>query len=215
MTTQASLHEQIAEFVRNVVTAMGVTVTVTSEVNADGIRVDISGEEGELLVRRKGEALDALQHLVNSIWRDQSGRDGRIVVDCLDFRKGKDAELRQMARFMIEKAKMTRSAAGDGAAQFVLAAPRAPRSLAGSGCRVREPGRRPREDDHHLAALTAQGRMVPVRDTLIVALATPPGRGALALVRLSGAGAIELVAGTRGAARVSSPGRDARAVAAA
>ena len=108
MTTQASLHEQIAEFVRNVVTAMGVTVTVTSEVNADGIRVDVNGEEGELLVRRKGEALDALQHLVNSIWRDQSGRDGRIVVDCLDFRKGKDAELRQMARFMIEKAKMTR-----------------------------------------------------------------------------------------------------------
>ena len=108
MSTQASLHEQIAEFVRNVVAAMGVNVTVTSEVNADGIRVDVSGEEGELLVRRKGEALDALQHLVNSIWRDQSGRDGRIVVDCLDFRKGKDAELRQMARFMIEKAKMTR-----------------------------------------------------------------------------------------------------------
>ena len=108
MTTQASLHEQIAEFVRNVVAAMGVNVTVTSEVNADGIRVDIRGEEGELLVRRKGEALDALQHLVNSIWRDQSGRDGRIVVDCLDFRKGKDAELRQMARFMIEKAKTTR-----------------------------------------------------------------------------------------------------------
>jgi spoIIIJ-associated protein len=108
MTMHESLHEQIAEFVRNVVTAMGVTVTVTSEVNADGIRVDVRGEEGELLVRRKGEALDALQHLVNSIWRDQSGRDGRIVVDCLDFRKGKDAELRQMTRFMIEKAKTTR-----------------------------------------------------------------------------------------------------------
>lgn len=108
MTTQASLHEQIGEFVRNVVAAMGVTVTVTSAVTSDGVRVDISGEEGELLVRRKGEALDALQHLVNSIWRDQTGRDGRIVVDCLDFRKGKDAELRQMARFMIEKAKTTR-----------------------------------------------------------------------------------------------------------
>lgn len=108
MTTQATLHEQIAEFVRNVVAAMGVNVTVTSGADADGIRVDIGGEEGELLVRRKGEALDALQHLVNSIWRDQSGRDGRIVVDCLDFRKGKDAELRQMARFMIERAKTTR-----------------------------------------------------------------------------------------------------------
>lgn len=109
MTTPASLHEQIAEFVRNVVTAMGANVTVTSEATADGIKVDISGEEGEFLVRRKGESLDALQHLVTSIWRDQTGRDGRIVVDCLDFRKGKDAELRQLAKFMIEKAKLTRA----------------------------------------------------------------------------------------------------------
>lgn len=109
MTTQPSLHEQIGEFVTNVVTAMGITVTVRSEATADGVKVDISGEEGELLVRRKGEALDALQHLVNSIWRDQTGRDGRIVVDCLDFRKGKDAELRQMAKFLIEKAKTTRT----------------------------------------------------------------------------------------------------------
>jgi spoIIIJ-associated protein len=105
MTT---LQDRIGEFVRDVVAAMGLDVQVTSESNADGIRVDISGEQGELLVRRKGEALDALQHLVNSIWREQLSRDGRIVVDCLGFRKGKDAELRQMARFLIEKAKTTR-----------------------------------------------------------------------------------------------------------
>ncbi len=108
MTTQDTLHEQIAGFVRDVVAAMGIDVEVTSGSDADGVRVDITGEQGELLVRRKGEALDALQHLVNAIWRDQQGRDGRIVVDCLDFRKGKDAELRQMARFLIEKAKTTR-----------------------------------------------------------------------------------------------------------
>ncbi len=110
MSTQAPLHEEIAGFVRDVVAAMGIDVTVTSQASDDGVRVDIDGEQGELLVRRKGEALDALQHLVNSIWRDQTGRDGRIVVDCLGFRKGKDAELRQMARFLIEKAKTTRQA---------------------------------------------------------------------------------------------------------
>lgn len=107
MTTQGSLHEQIGEFVTNVVTAMGISVAVNAAATDEGVRIDISGEEGELLVRRKGEALDALQHLVNAIWRDQTGRDGRIVVDCLDFRKGKDAELRQMAKFLIEKAKTT------------------------------------------------------------------------------------------------------------
>ncbi len=36
--------------------------------------------------------------------------------------------------------------------------------------------------------------MVPAPETLIVALATPPGRGALALVRLSGAGALDVAA---------------------
>lgn len=107
MSTQANLAEEIGAFVRDVVDAMGIDVQVTSTTSDEGVRVDISGEQGELLVRRKGEALDALQHLVNSIWRDQTGRDGRIVVDCLDFRKGKDAELRQMARFLIEKAKTT------------------------------------------------------------------------------------------------------------
>jgi tRNA modification GTPase len=35
--------------------------------------------------------------------------------------------------------------------------------------------------------------MVPAPDTLIVALATPPGRGALALVRLTGVGAMEVI----------------------
>lgn len=102
------MQQQIEQFVRDVVAAMGLDVQVTSEVLEDGgIRADIQGEAGELLVRRKGEALDALQHLVNSIWRDKTGQGGRIVVDCLGFRKSKDAELRQMARYMMEKVKMT------------------------------------------------------------------------------------------------------------
>lgn len=101
------MQQQIEEFVRDVVGAMGIDAQVTTEVLEDGgIRADIQGEDGELLVRRKGEALDALQHLVNSIWRDKTGQGGRIVVDCLGFRKSKDAELRQMARFMMEKVKL-------------------------------------------------------------------------------------------------------------
>ena len=100
------MQQEIETFVRDVVTAMGLDVQVTSEVLEDGsIRADVQGDGGELLVRRKGEALDALQHLVNSVFRDKSGHAGRIVVDCLGFRRGKDAELRQMARFLMEKAK--------------------------------------------------------------------------------------------------------------
>jgi spoIIIJ-associated protein len=103
------VQQEIEGFVRDVVTAMGLDVQVASSAMEDGVRVDITGDDGEVLVRRKGEALDALQHLVNSIWRDKNGPGGRIVVDCLDFRKSRDAEVRQLARFMMEKVKMTRT----------------------------------------------------------------------------------------------------------
>ena len=58
-----------------------------------------------MLVRRGGEGLQALQHVVATTFRKQLGDDNRIVVDCNGFRRDKDAELRQMARFMAEKAR--------------------------------------------------------------------------------------------------------------
>jgi spoIIIJ-associated protein len=40
-------------------------------------------------------------------FRKQLGDDHRIVIDCNGYRKDKDAELKQMARFMAEKARAT------------------------------------------------------------------------------------------------------------
>ncbi len=78
-----------------------------------------------MLVRRGGEGLQALQHLVATAFRRQLGDDNRIVIDCNGFRRDKDAELKQMARFMAEKARIDRRAAGDGPAQSVRAPHRA------------------------------------------------------------------------------------------
>ena len=46
-----------------------------------------------------------MQHIVATAFRKQLGDDNRIVIDCNGFRKDKDAELRQMARFVAEKAR--------------------------------------------------------------------------------------------------------------
>jgi spoIIIJ-associated protein len=48
-----------------------------------------------------------LQHIVNTAFRRQLKDDRTFVVDCLDYRKAKDAEVRQMARFIMEKARST------------------------------------------------------------------------------------------------------------
>ena len=99
------MHTQIAEFVQNVVDAMGIVLTATVEETAEGTRINLEGEDGGVLVRRGGEGLQALQHIVATTFRKQLGDDNRIVIDCNGFRKDKDAELRQMAHFIAEKAR--------------------------------------------------------------------------------------------------------------
>jgi spoIIIJ-associated protein len=100
-----SLTTQIADFVQRVVNAMGLELTARLEETDEGTRINLEGEDGGVLVRRGGEGLQALQHVVATTFRKQLGDDNRIVVDCNGFRRDKDAELRQMARFMAEKAR--------------------------------------------------------------------------------------------------------------
>jgi spoIIIJ-associated protein len=99
------LHERVREFTKQTVAAMGVPLDVTVVDAGDNIRVELSGDGGEVLLRRRAEALDALQQIVNTAFRRELKDDRSFVVDCMDYRKAKDAELRQMARFMMEKAK--------------------------------------------------------------------------------------------------------------
>ncbi|OFW06663.1 MAG: hypothetical protein A3H96_25320 [Acidobacteria bacterium RIFCSPLOWO2_02_FULL_67_36] len=99
------VQDRVREFMRNTLAAMGLPLEVTVVDTPENIRIELSGEGGEELLRRKGEALDALQQIVNSGFRRELDDDRSFVVDCLEYRKAKDAELKQMARYYIEKAK--------------------------------------------------------------------------------------------------------------
>lgn len=100
-----SLTTDIATFVQNVVTSMGLALTAAVEETPDATRINLEGEDGGILIRRSGEGLQALQHVVATTFRKQLGEDNRIVIDCNGFRRDKDAELRQMALFMAGKAR--------------------------------------------------------------------------------------------------------------
>jgi spoIIIJ-associated protein len=103
----SELHERVKDFMHRTLDAMGVPLEVAIKDTPDGVRVELSGEGGEQLLRRRAEALDALQHIVNTAFRRQLKDDRSFVVDCMDYRKAKDAELKEMARFIMEKAKST------------------------------------------------------------------------------------------------------------
>jgi spoIIIJ-associated protein len=96
---------EIGEFVEKVVGAMGLQLKAESEEMSDGVRINLVGEDGALLIRRQGEALSSLQHVVAAVFRQDGEERRRVVVDCQGYRKSKDAELEQMAKFLAEKAR--------------------------------------------------------------------------------------------------------------
>ena len=97
--------DEITAFVDTIVAAMGLNLTAEPEEMPDGLRINLDGEDGGLLIRRQGEALAALQHIVAAVFRQEVDERRRLVVDCQGYRKSKDAELKQMAKFLAEKAR--------------------------------------------------------------------------------------------------------------
>ncbi len=63
----------------------------------------IAGDRCDVFLQNKAEGLDALQHLVNAAFRRDLPSE-RIVVDCLDYRRGQDSELRETAVLLANRA---------------------------------------------------------------------------------------------------------------
>jgi spoIIIJ-associated protein len=94
----------IVDFLNRFAAALGIKSPIDVEETADGPRLNLAGEEAELLVRHRGEPLKALQHVVDMAFGRKLSNDRRIFVDALAYRKGKDIELRQMAKLLAAKA---------------------------------------------------------------------------------------------------------------
>jgi spoIIIJ-associated protein len=93
----------IVDFLNRVTAALGIQATVAVDETADGPRLNLTGEEAELLVRHRGEPIKALQHIVDMSYGRSLDDEKRVFVDALEYRKGKDIELRAMAKFLAQK----------------------------------------------------------------------------------------------------------------
>ena len=101
--------QSIVDFLTRLTAALGVNATVNVEETAAGPRINLAGEEAEILVRHRGEPLKALQHVVDMAYGRTLPDDQRVFVDALEYRKGKDAELRQMAKLLAEMHELART----------------------------------------------------------------------------------------------------------
>jgi len=97
----------IVDFLERVAGALGIDAKITRDDTPDGTRLNFEGEQAELLARHRGEPLKALQHIVDSTFTRDARDERRVFIDALSYRKGKDVELRQMAKLLAEKAKQS------------------------------------------------------------------------------------------------------------
>src|SRR4029077_15388974 len=72
------------------------------------IHLSLSAADGGMMIGRRGQTLDALEHLVSRIvFRDDGERGLRIALDVEGYRQRREDSLRQLAQRLATKAKET------------------------------------------------------------------------------------------------------------
>ena len=71
--------------------------------DAETIGVELVGEELGVLIGRRGETLDAIQHLANYALNHDSSKRTRVTVDAENYRGKREESLRHLARKMAAK----------------------------------------------------------------------------------------------------------------
>jgi spoIIIJ-associated protein len=77
------------------------------EADPETIRVDLSGEDRDLVLCNRAEVLEALQYLLNRTFGRENREAQRILVDCDGYRARKEAELREIALRVSERVRRT------------------------------------------------------------------------------------------------------------
>lgn len=99
--------ERAVELLREIVRLVGVEVDVHVDSGADGVVLDLQGDDSGLLIGRRGQMLDALEYLVNrSVFRD-SHEAPRLVVDSLGYRERRREAVEEMAREAADEVRRT------------------------------------------------------------------------------------------------------------
>lgn len=100
--------EVAAAYIKSVMAAMGIEgVSIEITDIEGGSQLDISGEGASAIIGRRGEVIDSLQYLA-SLTANKSDKDYyRISLDCDGFRERRKAQLEELARKMVAKAKKT------------------------------------------------------------------------------------------------------------
>ena len=103
--------EKACDFLMGVLDRMGISGDIDVHEEDDKIVLEIQTPHAEVLTGRKGQVMEALQHLVSKVvYRERSGEKGKpFVVDADGYRDKHIERLKALASRMAEKALKTQA----------------------------------------------------------------------------------------------------------
>ena len=93
---------EVEDLARKILGGLGLELVVAARDAGETIELDISGGDREFLLDRKGEALNALQYLLNRVvYRGRAGK--KIHLDSEGYRRLREDEIVEIARRTAEQ----------------------------------------------------------------------------------------------------------------
>jgi len=103
--------EKACDFLMGVLERMGISADIDVHEHEDKVVLEIQTADTDLIVGRKGQVVDALQHLVTKVvYRERAGERGKpLVVDAGGYREKHIEWLKSLAARMGDKALKTQA----------------------------------------------------------------------------------------------------------
>jgi len=97
------ISERVELFLSGLLPRMGVSATPEIEKDDDRINVVLSGSDPGALIGRRGETLDAIQHLTNYVVNKGSSERVRVNIDAENYRSRRNETLESLAEKVASK----------------------------------------------------------------------------------------------------------------
>jgi len=96
------------EFLSKIFELTGEDVTVKANAQGDVLRVDLSGPDMGIVIGKRGETLDALQHLTSLVVNKGDGEFMKVSLDAENYREKRNEALESLAHKLASKVMRTR-----------------------------------------------------------------------------------------------------------
>lgn len=99
--------ENAKNFITDVLTAMGIEVTVTAELKEDIVEVNLEGDNMGVVIGKRGDTLDSLQYLTSLVVNQKSEDYIKVSIDTENYRQKREEVLCALANRLAAKVART------------------------------------------------------------------------------------------------------------